>query len=110
MTTGCSLIPRPEPKIITVTNTIKTLIPPVVRPKSVRLNDVKLYVVNKDNFDAFQEEFTKKNGEFVYLAISIKDYENLSLNFAELRRYIEQQKQIIVYYENAVAPEPKKEE
>jgi len=28
----------------------------------------------------------------------------LSLNFAELRRYIEQQKQIIIYYENAVKP------
>tara|TARA_B100002019_G_scaffold289794_1_gene306148 strand:- start:823 stop:948 length:126 start_codon:yes stop_codon:yes gene_type:complete len=35
----------------------------------------------------------------------VKDYENLSLNFAELRRYIEQQKQIIIYYENAVKPE-----
>jgi hypothetical protein len=34
----------------------------------------------------------------------VKDYENLSKNFAELRRYIEQQKQIIVYYEKAVAP------
>ena len=110
LTTGCSLIPRPEPKIITVTNTIKTLIPPVVRPKSVRLNDVKLYVVNKDNFDAFQEEFTKKNGEFVYLAISIKDYENLSLNFAELRRYINQQNQIIVYYEEAIKPDEEDDE
>ena len=34
----------------------------------------------------------------------MKDYENLSLNFAELRRYIEQQKQIIVYYEEAIKP------
>ena len=41
--------------------------------------------------------------------ISVKDYENLALNFAELRRYIEQQKQIIVYYEQAVTPKPKKE-
>jgi len=39
----------------------------------------------------------------------VKDYENLSLNFAELRRYIEQQKQIIVYYEKAIAPEKKEE-
>jgi hypothetical protein len=31
------------------------------------------------------------------------------LNFAELRRYIEQQKQIIIYYENAVKPEGKKD-
>ena len=37
-------------------------------------------------------------------AISVKDYENLAKNFAELRRYIEQQKQIILYYEEAVQP------
>ena len=47
-------------------------------------------------------DFEKKNGADAYIALSVKDYENLSLNFSELRRYIEQQKQIIVYYEGAV--------
>jgi len=37
----------------------------------------------------------------------MKDYENLALNIAELRRYINQQKQIIVYYEEAVTEEKK---
>lgn len=103
----------PEPKVVTVTNTVKTVVPIVARPKPVNLNDVKIYVVNKDNYDEFVKDFTDKNGSLVYIAISVKDYENLSLNFAELRRYIEQQKQIIVYYEEAVKPaakeEPKKE-
>jgi hypothetical protein len=71
----------------------------------VQLNDVKIYVVNEDNYEEFIEEFRAKNGEIVYIAISVKDYENLSLNIAELRRYIEQQKQVIVYYEEAVKPE-----
>ena len=66
----------------------------------MQLNDVKIYVVTAENYDEFVEKFTAKNGEATYIAISIKDYENLSLNFAELRRYIEQQQQIIVYYEN----------
>jgi len=69
------------------------------------LNDVTIYVVSKSNYEDFVAEFEKKNGGDAYIAISIKDYENLSLNFAELRRYIEQQKQIIIYYENAVKPE-----
>lgn len=74
------------------------------------LNEVKIYVVTKENIDQFEKDFEKKNGSLVYIAISVKDYENLSLNFAELRRYIEQQQQIIVYYEEAVKPEePKKE-
>jgi hypothetical protein len=71
----------------------------------VQLNDVKIYVVNEDNYEEFIQEFRAKNGEVVYIAISVKDYENLSLNIAELRRYIEQQKQVIVYYEEAVKPE-----
>ena len=104
LTSGCSLL-RPEPKIVTVTNTVKTTVPIVAQPKAVRLNDVKIYVVSKENYEEFVKEFEAKNGADAYIAISVKDYENLSLNFAELRRYIEQQKQIIVYYENAVKPE-----
>ena len=99
---GCSLIP--EPKVVTVTKIVKTEVPIVARPKQVQLNDVKIYVVSKVNYEKFVKEYAKKNGADSYIALSVKDYENLSLNFAELRRYIEQQKQIIIYYENAVAP------
>ena len=95
----------PEPKVVTVTKTVKTQVPIQARPKQVQLNDVKIWVVSKENYDEFVKEYAKKNGSDSYIAISIKDYENLSLNFAELRRYIEQQKQIIIYYENAVKPE-----
>src|SRR5210317_1827939 len=104
LTQGCSLL-RTDPQIVTVTNTVKTTVPVVTHPKQVQLNDVKIYVVSKENYDEFVKEFESKNGSDAYIAISVKDYENLSLNFAELRRYIEQQKQIIVYYENAVKPE-----
>ena len=109
LTAGCSLL-RPEPQIKVVTNTVKTTVPIVAQPKPVKLNDVKIYVVSKENYEEFVKEFEAKNGADAYIAISVKDYENLSLNFAELRRYIEQQKQIIIYYENAVRPEPAKTE
>ena len=104
---GCSLMP--EPKVITVTKTVKTEVPIVARPKQVQLNDIKIYVVSKKNYKEFVAAYAKKNGADSYIALSVKDYENLALNFAELRRYIEQQKQIIVYYEKAVAPEKKEE-
>jgi len=32
----------------------------------------------------------------------MRDYENLALNIAELRRYLNQQNQVIIYYEKAV--------
>ena len=88
---------------------VKTEIPIVARPKQVQLNDVKIYVVSKLNYAEFVKAYAKKNGADSYIALSVKDYENLALNFAELRRYIEQQKLIIVYYEKAVVPKKAKE-
>ena len=94
-----------EPEIKVVTKLEKTVVPIVPMPKPVQMNDIKIYVVSPDeNLEEFKKEFEAKNGGDSYIAISIKDYENLSKNFAELRRYIEQQKAIIVYYENAVQP------
>ena len=38
--------------------------------------------------------------------MSVRSYENLALNMADIKRYIEQQKEIIIYYEKAVTEEP----
>lgn len=110
-TSGCSLLSwKPEKQVVTVTKVVERTIPTVPHPKPVQLNDIKIYVVSpEENFEEFKAEFEAKNGADSYIAISIKDYENLSLNFAELRRYIEQQKQIILYYEEAVKPQENKE-
>tara|TARA_A100001515_G_scaffold22973_1_gene17655 strand:- start:2332 stop:2688 length:357 start_codon:yes stop_codon:yes gene_type:complete len=96
--TSCSSW-RTEPEVEIVTKIEKVYVPIQARPAPVNLTDVKIYVVTAENYDTFIQEFTEKNGELVYVAISIKDYENLSLNIADLRRYINQQKEIIVYYE-----------
>ena len=37
----------------------------------------------------------------------MRDYENLALNIGDLKRFIGQQKEIIVYYEKAVTEDPK---
>jgi len=76
----------------------------VARPKPVQLTDVKVYVVNQENLNDFIEEFKQMHGELAYVALSMRDYENLALNIAEMRRYLNQQTQIIVYYEDAVKP------
>ena len=102
---GCSSFYKPEKEIVTITKLVEREIPTVPHPKTVQMNDVKVYVVSpSENYEDFIKEFSKKNGTDSYVAISVKDYENLSKNFAELRRYIDQQKQIILYYEEAVKP------
>tara|TARA_Y100001954_G_C15402836_1_gene403542 strand:+ start:91 stop:438 length:348 start_codon:yes stop_codon:yes gene_type:complete len=101
---GCSNF-RPEKEVVTVTKLVERTIPTVPHPKTVQMNDIKIYVVSpSENYEQFVEKFSKKNGTDSFIAISVKDYENLSKNFAELRRYIDQQKQIILYYEEAVKP------
>ena len=101
---GCSTF-KPEKEVVTVTKIVERNIPTIPHPKPVQMNDVKIYVVSpEENFEEFKKEFEAKNGADSYIAISVKDYENLAKNFAELRRYIEQQKQIILYYESAVQP------
>jgi|TARA_R100000789_G_scaffold60742_1_gene58203 hypothetical protein len=65
-------------------------------------------VVTSENFEEFKNRYEKENGVFLFYVISVRDYETLALNMAEIKRYIEQQKQIIIYYEKAVTP--KKEE
>jgi len=77
-------------------------IPTVARPKPLQLSDTRVFVVTKDNFEQFEKEFTELYGDLAFVALSMKDYENLALNISELKRYINQQDEIIVYYEKAV--------
>ena len=78
--------------------------PTVSRPKPVQLNDVRVYVVNERILDQFIAEFKERHGEVAFVALSMQDYENLALNVADMRRFINQQTQIIVYYEDATKP------
>ena len=77
----------------------------MARPKPLQLSDTRVFVVTKDNFEEFEKEFTERYGELAFVALSMKDYENLALNIADIKRFLEQQNQIILYYEKAVTDE-----
>ena len=105
LSSSCSFLNRqPEEKIVTVTKIIQPIIPIAERPKQLDLSDVDWYVVTERNMEEFLEKFEKDNGDIVFMAISVRGYENISLNLADLRRYILQQKEIIFYYEESVKP------
>jgi len=73
----------------------------------MKMNDIYFYVVTEQNFEEFKKRFTKENGDLVGYVLSVRDYETLALNMAEVKRYLLQQKELIVYYEKAVTPKPK---
>ena len=66
-------------------------------------------MVTEQNFEEFKSKFVKENGDLVGYVLSVRDYETLALNMAEIKRYIQQQKEIIIYYEEAVKPRKKDE-
>ena len=106
LNSGCSSFKKILPLEIRTVE-VERKIPTQNRPRPVSLNNLHFYVVTEDTFPAFKKRFVKQNGDFLFYAISVRDYETLALNMAELKRFLEQQKQIIIYYEKAVAPRPK---
>lgn len=60
--------------------------------------DVEWIVITKDNVNAIIKDFDDKGKIFAVFAVSPSGYQNLSLNIAELRRFIIQQQSVIVAY------------
>ena len=104
---SCSSWPKLR-QIEVQTVEVDRVIPTQLRPQPINLHDITWFVVTDQNFKDFKARYTKQNGASLFYAISVRDYETLALNMAEIKRYIDQQKQLIVYYEKAVAPKPKK--
>ena len=101
LSSGCSVWPKLK-EISVQTVEVKRTIPLQNNPRPVDMNEMYFWVVTEQNFEEFKTKFIDKNTEFLFYGISVRDYENLALNMAEIKRYIEQQKEIIIYYENAV--------
>ena len=106
---GCSILQGPE-RIVTQIQTVERMVPIQPRPEGLQLYETQFYAVTSENYEEFAERFEKENGDLVYFAISVPGYENLSLSLADIKRYIEQQKAIIVYYEEQLKPKEETEE
>ena len=104
---GCSLLqpqplPAPEPIIKTVTEykTLEIYQPPL--PNAINLRDVEFFVLTEKNFEEQVKRLEKmQGGTYVVFGITPQDYENMAYNLQELKRYIWQQKEIMIYYRQA---------
>jgi|TARA_B110000967_G_C18688428_1_gene461753 hypothetical protein len=100
ISTGCSLLPQ-APKVIPVEiRTIEVKIPIVhpTLPRAIDLKEPYFYVVSDKNMDTFIAEMEKLNGTVVFTAMTIDDYELMAYNMQEIKRYIGQLKEVVVYY------------
>jgi len=65
-------------------------------PPQLNMREVKWVVFNREKLEQMLEEYPDQ--EIVLIALSAKSYENLALNLDDIIVYIDDQKDIIIYY------------
>ena len=113
MLASCQMLPRlewgpkpilvqPEPQIVTVTEKVPLRIYQPPLPQEIDLLNVNFFVITEENLeDKFKEIEKLLDGQFVVFALTPDGYEKMAENFQEVRRYVMQQKELIVYYRKA---------
>ena len=99
---------KPEKEIVTVEKVITPTIAVAQKPKAIEMLDAKIIVITEKNLQEVVKKVKAGMGEFVIYGLDPVSFKNLALNFEQIKRYIEQQKQIILYYEKAVKPKEEK--
>ena len=69
------------------------------RVDELRMREVSWIVINQDNVDQVFEDLKSKNIPVGVYALTGEQYENLGLNFSDIRALVQQQQAIIVAYE-----------
>lgn len=77
-------------------------------PSPIRTKPVKWIVITPENYEEVFSDMKENNYDLVLFGLTDDGYKNLSLNFAEMRKYIVEQKQILKAYKQYY--EPKHEE
>jgi hypothetical protein len=76
----------------------------VPRPDPVELKNADIVVVTEANLEAVIARIKTEQGDFVLYAMTAQSFESLALNFEEIKKFIEEQNAVIVYYEESVTP------
>ena len=76
----------------------------VPRPDPIELKNADIVVVTENNLEEVISRIKTEQGEFVLYAMTAQSFESLALNFEQIKKFIEEQNAIILYYEEAVTP------
>lgn len=92
---SCGLIPK---KVDVVSKPIERTIAQPILPRGLDLKEPYWYVVSEKNIEEFLQRVEKEEGAVVFFAMSVPDYELMAYNMQELKRYIKELKEVVVYY------------
>ena len=106
MVCSCSLIPSRQ-QVDIITKPIERNIVQPVMPREIDLKEPHWYVVSTKNLDEFLARIEKEEGQMVFFAMSVPDYELMAYNMQELKRYINELQEVIVYYRKVTITQDK---
>ena len=67
-------------------------------PREIDLQEPMWIVVTPENYKEQLAFIEEQEGKLVFLAMTIPDYEVMAYNMQEIKRYITELKDVVVYY------------
>jgi hypothetical protein len=107
MACSCSLIPTKQIQVSA--KPIERKIVQPIMPREIDLKQPQWIAVTPENKDEQLARIEEQEGELVFLAMTIPDYEVMAYNMQEIKRYITELKDVVVYYRKVTTEQPKDE-
>ena len=102
---SCSLLPTKQIQVSA--KPIERQIVQPIMPREIDLRQPQWIAVTPENWEEQLAKIEEQEGELVFLAMTIPDYEIMAYNMQEIKRYITELKDVVVYYRKVTT---KKEE
>lgn len=96
MACSCSLLPTREIQV-SAKPIDRQIVQPVM-PREIDLKQVRWLTITPENFEEQFALIEDQEGELVFLAMTVPDYETMAYNMQEIKRYITELKDVVVYY------------
>ena len=108
MACSCSLLPTKEIQV-TAKPLDRTIVQPVM-PREIDLKEVRWLTITPENYEEQFAVIEDQEGELVFLAMTVPDYEVMAYNMQELKRYITELKDVVVYYRKVTTKQEQEDE
>ena len=106
MACSCSLIPTKQIEV-TAKPLERVIVQPVM-PREISLREVRWLTITPENFEEQFAIIENQEGELVFLAMTVPDYEVMAYNMQEIKRYISELKDVVVYYREVTTTKDEK--
>ena len=108
MACSCSLLPTKKIEV-TAKPMDRTIVQPVM-PREIDLKEVRWLTIPPENYEEQFAVIEDQEGELVFLAMTVPDYEVMAYNMQELKRYITELKDVVVYYRKVTTKQEQEDE